>query len=117
MCSENALVNRPWGNYSIVKSGERFKVKQINVDPGKRLSLQRHHHRSEHWVVVHGTAEVIVGTTHMLLCVGQSTYISAGTLHRLGNPGKIPLEVIEVSTGEYIEEDDIERIEDDFSRN
>lgn len=107
---------RPWGGYSSVVSGQRFQVKRLFVKPGKRLSLQKHFHRSEHWVVVSGTAEVTVGETVTLLGENQSIYIPQGELHRLANPGRILLELIEVQTGSYLGEDDIVRIEDEFGR-
>jgi mannose-1-phosphate guanylyltransferase/mannose-6-phosphate isomerase len=109
-------VFRPWGSYTHLEETAGYKIKRLSVNPGKRLSLQRHHHRSEHWVVVRGTADVELNGTHEFLRPGESTYVSAGTMHRLGNSGKIPLEVIEVQIGEYLEEDDIERTEDDFKR-
>ncbi|MDB5622689.1 MAG: cpsB [Devosia sp.] len=107
---------RPWGGYSSVLSGERFQVKRLFVHPGKQLSLQRHHHRSEHWIVVRGTAEVTVDGTVTVLAENQSIYLPLGATHRLANPGKILLELIEVQTGSYLGEDDIVRIEDDFGR-
>ncbi len=109
-------VFRPWGSYTQLEETVGYKIKRLNVNPGKRLSLQRHHHRSEHWVVVHGTADVQLDGTHQFLRPGESTYVPAGVMHRLSNSGKIPLEVIEVQIGEYLEEDDIERTEDDFKR-
>lgn len=107
---------RPWGGYSSVLVGERFQVKRLFVKPGKRLSLQKHHHRSEHWIVVRGTAEVQIGEKVMMLAENQSVYIPQGELHRLSNSGKILLELIEVQTGSYLGEDDIIRIEDEFGR-
>ncbi|WP_127145196.1 mannose-1-phosphate guanylyltransferase/mannose-6-phosphate isomerase [Pelagibacterium montanilacus] len=107
---------RPWGGYSSVLHGERFQVKRLFVLPGKRLSLQKHHHRSEHWVVVKGTAEVHVDGDTRILGENESVYIPQGALHRLTNPGRIMLEVIEVQTGSYLGEDDIVRIEDEFGR-
>jgi mannose-1-phosphate guanylyltransferase len=107
---------RPWGGYSSLAQGGRFQVKRIFVKPGKRLSLQRHHHRSEHWVVVSGTAEVTIGDKVTMLTENQSVYIPMGETHRLANPGKILLELIEVQTGSYLGEDDIVRIEDEFGR-
>lgn len=107
---------RPWGGYSSVINGERFQVKRLFVKPGKRLSLQKHHHRSEHWVVVRGTAEVQIGEVTQTLSENQSVYIPQGEVHRLSNPGKILLELIEVQTGSYLGEDDIIRIEDEFGR-
>jgi len=107
---------RPWGGYSSVLSGARFQVKRLFVRPGKRLSLQRHHHRAEHWVVVSGTAEVTIDGTVTMLTENQSIYLPLGSVHRLANPGKILLELIEVQTGSYLGEDDIVRIEDEFGR-
>jgi mannose-1-phosphate guanylyltransferase len=107
---------RPWGGYASVLSGQRFQVKRLFVKPGKRLSLQKHFHRSEHWVVVSGTAEVTVGDTVTMLGENQSVYIPQGELHRLANPGRILLELIEVQTGSYLGEDDIVRVEDEFGR-
>ena len=107
---------RPWGWYEVIDQGERFKVKNIEVKPGHRLSLQKHHHRTEHWVVVSGTAEVQLNEDKQLLGENQSMYIPLGCMHRLSNPGKIPLKIIEVQSGTYLEEDDIERFEDDHGR-
>jgi mannose-1-phosphate guanylyltransferase len=107
---------RPWGGYSSLIQGERFQVKRLFVKPGKQLSLQKHHHRSEHWIVVRGTAEVTVGETVRQIGENESVYIPRGELHRLANPGKILLELIEVQTGSYLGEDDIIRIEDEFGR-
>ena len=107
---------RPWGGYSNVLVGDRFQVKRLFVKPGKRLSLQRHHHRSEHWVVVRGTAEVTRDGEVTMLTENQSIYLPLGCTHRLANPGKIMLELIEVQTGSYLGEDDIIRIEDEFGR-
>lgn len=107
---------RPWGGYTSILNGERFQVKRIFVMPGMKLSLQKHHHRSEHWVVVKGTAEVTVGCNIQMLCENESVYIPLGETHRLENPGKITLEVIEVQTGSYLGEDDIVRINDEFGR-
>lgn len=107
---------RPWGGYTSVLNGDRFQVKRLFVKPGRRLSLQKHHHRSEHWVVVRGTAEVTVGERVMALRENESVYIPQGEVHRLSNPGKILLELIEVQTGSYLGEDDIIRIEDEFGR-
>ncbi|HVW91948.1 MAG TPA: mannose-1-phosphate guanylyltransferase/mannose-6-phosphate isomerase [Devosia sp.] len=107
---------RPWGGYSNVLVGDRFQVKRLFVKPGKRLSLQKHHHRSEHWVVVRGTAEVTVDGKVSMLTENQSVYLPLGATHRLANPGKILLELIEVQTGSYLGEDDIIRIEDEFGR-
>lgn len=107
---------RPWGGYASVLNGERFQVKRLFVKPGKKLSLQKHHHRAEHWIVVHGTAEVTVDGTVSILSENQSIYLPLGCVHRLANPGKIELELIEVQTGSYLGEDDIIRIEDEFGR-
>ena len=109
-------VYRPWGGYSSVLSGERFQVKRLFVKPGKQLSLQKHQHRSEHWVVVRGTAEVTVDGRVTQLNENESIYLPVGCEHRLANPGKILLELIEVQTGSYLGEDDIVRIQDDFGR-
>lgn len=107
---------RPWGGYSSVLMGGRFQVKRLFVKPGKKLSLQKHHHRAEHWVVVSGTAEVTVDGETKTLTENQSIYLPLGCVHRLANPGKILLELIEVQTGSYLGEDDIVRIDDDFGR-
>ena len=109
-------VYRPWGFYDSVDSGERFQVKRIVVKPGAQLSLQMHHHRAEHWVVVSGTARVTCGDKELLVTENQSTYIPLGVTHRLENPGSIPLELIEVQSGSYLGEDDIVRFEDKYAR-
>jgi mannose-1-phosphate guanylyltransferase / mannose-6-phosphate isomerase len=109
-------VVRPWGWYDSVDAGERFQVKRIGVKPGASLSLQKHHHRAEHWVVVRGTAEVTRGTETFLLSENQSTYIPIGEIHRLHNPGKMELEMIEVQSGAYLGEDDIVRLDDSYGR-
>ena len=109
-------VARPWGWYDSVDEGERFKVKRIQVKPGASLSLQMHHHRAEHWIVVKGTAEITNGDKVLLLNENQSTYIPQGQTHRLANPGKTPLEIIEVQSGSYLGEDDIVRFEDTYGR-
>ncbi len=109
-------VSRPWGWYDSIDEGARFKVKRIQVKPGASLSLQRHQLRAEHWVVVTGTAEVICGDKTITLTENQSTYIPLGEVHRLSNPGSIPLEIIEVQSGGYLGEDDIERFEDTYGR-
>jgi mannose-1-phosphate guanylyltransferase/mannose-6-phosphate isomerase len=114
--SEHLRNYRPWGWYQTMDSGPRFQVKRIAVRPGCRLSLQRHHHRAEHWVVVRGTAEVTINGSTTMLSENESTYIPIGSTHRLSNPGRIELELIEVQTGSYLGEDDIVRLEDDFSR-
>ena len=113
---EPACVHRPWGTYQTMDRGERFQTKRIVVKPGAKLSLQKHHHRSEHWVVVTGTAEVTVGDETRLLQENESTYIPAGTAHRLANPGKVPLHLIEVQCGPYLGEDDIVRLDDQYGR-
>ncbi|MBC3937135.1 mannose-1-phosphate guanylyltransferase/mannose-6-phosphate isomerase [Undibacterium sp. CY7W] len=109
-------VFRPWGWYDSIDESERFKVKRIQVKPGASLSLQKHHHRAEHWIVVKGTAEVTCGDEVKLITENQSTYIPLGEVHRLRNPGVIPLEIIEVQSGSYLGEDDIVRLEDAFGR-
>ena len=109
-------VHRPWGTYRSIHAGDRVQVKHIMVKPGAQLSLQMHHHRAEHWVVVSGTAKVVRGTDEIVLHEDQSTYIPLGTKHRLENPGKIPLHLIEVQTGSYLGEDDIVRFEDTYGR-
>ena len=112
----HARVYRPWGDYEGVAAGDRFQVKQITVKPGEKLSLQMHHHRAEHWVVVEGTALVTKGEETVLLTENQSTYIPIGVTHRLENPGEIPLTLIEVQSGSYLGEDDIVRFEDIYGR-
>ena len=109
-------VHRPWGSYTNLEEGRSYKIKRVTVPPERRLSLQMHHHRSEHWVVVTGCAEVTIGDATYLLRNGESTFVPAGTIHRLANPGLLPLELIEVQIGEYTGEDDIVRYEDDFER-
>ncbi|MGF6261506.1 mannose-1-phosphate guanylyltransferase/mannose-6-phosphate isomerase [Paraburkholderia youngii] len=109
-------VVRPWGSYEGIDSGERFQVKRIVVNPGAQLSLQMHHHRAEHWIVVKGTALVTNGDKEIMLTENQSTYIPLGVTHRLLNPGRIPLELIEVQSGAYLGEDDIVRFEDTYGR-
>ena len=109
-------VRRPWGFYDSIDHGDRFQVKRIVVAPGARLSLQMHHHRAEHWVVVRGTALVTRGEEEFLLSENESTFIPLGVRHRLGNPGKVPLEIIEVQSGAYLGEDDIVRFEDNYGR-
>ena len=110
-------VHRPWGWYDSIDMGERFQVKRTMVKPGASLSLQMHHHRAEHWIVVQGTAEVVNGDKTILLTENQSTYIPLGQVHRLSNPGKVPLEIIEVQSGSYLGEDDIVRYQDTYGRN
>lgn len=115
--SQHLRIYRPWGYYQGVDSGTRYQVKRIVVKPGAKLSLQKHFHRSEHWVVVCGTAEVTVGTESRIVHENESTYIPIGSIHRLANPGKIPLELIEVQAGSYLGEDDIVRLNDEYGRN
>jgi mannose-1-phosphate guanylyltransferase/mannose-6-phosphate isomerase len=112
----NRKVHRPWGWYDSIDEEDRFKVKRIQVKPGASLSLQMHHHRAEHWIVVKGTAEVTCGDKVVLLSENQSTYIPLGEAHRLRNPGSIPLEIIEVQSGSYLGEDDIVRFDDVYGR-
>jgi len=109
-------VYRPWGWYDTIDNGEMFKVKRIRVDPGASLSLQKHIHRAEHWIVVKGIAEVIKGNEKMTLNENQSTYIPLKEIHRLSNPSKKPLEIIEVQTGKVLKESDIVRLEDKYNR-
>lgn len=114
--AQHTTVQRPWGTYETIDRAERYKVKRITVKPGGRLSLQMHHHRAEHWIVVKGTAKVIRGDEELYLQENQSTYIPHGAVHRLENPGIIPLELIEVQSGSYLGEDDIVRFEDAYCR-
>ena len=114
--TDHKRVHRPWGYYESIDMGERFQVKRIVVIPGGVLSLQKHRHRAEHWVVVRGTAEVTIGDTIQAVHENESVFIPIGSVHRLANQGKIPLELIEVQTGSYLGEDDIERIEDIYKR-
>ncbi|WP_019501913.1 phosphomannose isomerase type II C-terminal cupin domain [Pseudanabaena sp. PCC 6802] len=107
---------RPWGSFTVLEEGRGYKIKRIEVKPGHRLSLQMHHHRSEHWIVVSGTARVVCGDRETLIGSNQSTYVPQCTAHRLENPGLIPLVIIEVQNGEYLGEDDIVRFHDDYSR-
>jgi mannose-1-phosphate guanylyltransferase/mannose-6-phosphate isomerase len=116
LTEEHRTSYRPWGGFSSVLMGERFQVKRLFVKPGKQLSLQKHHHRSEHWIVVRGTAEVQIGDHKQILRENESIYIPQGEIHRLSNPGKILLELVEVQTGSYLGEDDIVRLEDTFGR-
>ena len=109
-------VHRPWGTYTVLEDFPRFKMKRIEVKPGKRLSLQKHFHRNEHWIVVSGTATVVVGDKRYLLRANESTYIKMGEIHRLENEGKIPVILVEVQVGDYLEEDDIIRLNDDYKR-
>ncbi|MGB3209640.1 MAG: mannose-1-phosphate guanylyltransferase/mannose-6-phosphate isomerase [Desulforhopalus sp.] len=114
--SLHSTVYRPWGSYTVLEEQPRFQIKRITVTPGAKLSLQMHHHRHEHWVVVSGTARITNGDEEILLHENQSTYIPAGTVHRLENPGVIPLELIEVQNGSYLGEDDIVRFDDVYGR-
>jgi mannose-1-phosphate guanylyltransferase/mannose-6-phosphate isomerase len=109
-------VHRPWGSFEGIDQGERFQVKRLSVKPGETLSLQMHHHRAEHWIVVSGTARVTRGDEVFLLAENESTYIPIGATHRLENPGTIPLEIIEVQSGSYLGEDDIVRFDDVYRR-
>ena len=109
-------VHRPWGSFTSLHNGHRVQVKHIVVKPGGKLSLQMHHHRAEHWIIVQGTARIRRGEEEMILTEDQSTYIPLGTAHRLENPGKIPLHLIEVQSGSYLGEDDIIRLEDSYGR-
>jgi len=109
-------IYRPWGCFDAIDDGDRYQVNRIRVKPGGSLSLQLHHHRAEHWIVVKGTALVQKGDETMLLSENESTYIPVGTKHRLSNPGKIPLEIVEVQSGSYLEEDDVIRYEDSYGR-
>ncbi|QXE89111.1 cupin domain-containing protein [Geomonas subterranea] len=107
---------RPWGTYTVLDEHNGYKIKRIEVLPGQRLSLQMHHHRSEHWIVVSGTAKVTCGETVKIININESTFIPIGSTHRLENPGVIPLVIIEVQSGEYLGEDDIVRFQDDYHR-
>uniref|UniRef100_A0A831UFB8 Cupin domain-containing protein n=1 Tax=Geobacter metallireducens TaxID=28232 RepID=A0A831UFB8_GEOME len=107
---------RPWGTYTVLEENNSYKIKRIEVNPGQRLSLQMHHHRSEHWIVVSGTAKVTCGDDEYMVNVNESTFIPIGRSHRLENPGRIPLVIIEVQSGEYLGEDDIVRFDDDYHR-
>ncbi|HUO44338.1 MAG TPA: mannose-1-phosphate guanylyltransferase/mannose-6-phosphate isomerase [Burkholderiales bacterium] len=114
--AQHRTLYRPWGHFESIDAGPRFRVKRITVNPGRKLSLQLHHHRAEHWVVVTGTAKITRGDETIVLSENQSTYIPVGVPHRLENPGKIPLQIIEVQSGAYLEEDDIVRLEDAYNR-
>ncbi|NJD92313.1 MAG: cupin domain-containing protein [Geobacter sp.] len=107
---------RPWGTYTVLDESSNYKIKRIVVKPGERLSLQMHHHRSEHWIVVSGAAKVTCGERESIVNINESTFIPVGTNHRLENPGIIPLTIIEVQSGEYLGEDDIVRFQDDYNR-
>ena len=114
--SDHVTTYRPWGSFTILEEGPRYKIKRVVVNQGETLSLQKHSHRSEHWVVVKGTAKVSIADREIFIHENESAYVPKSTLHRLGNSGKIPLEIIEVQNGEYLEEDDIERFRDDYGR-
>ena len=114
---EHKKIYRPWGFYESIADDIRWQVKLITVKPGAKLSLQKHHHRSEHWIVVSGTAKVEINSEETTLYENQSSYIPLGSKHRLSNPGKIPLTIIEVQSGSYLGEDDIQRFEDNYGRN
>lgn len=107
---------RPWGWYDVIDQGNRYKVKSIEVNPNASLSLQKHLHRAEHWVVVEGTAQIEVDGKAFIIKENESTYIPLGSKHRLSNRGKIPLRIVEVQSGAYLEEDDIERFDDNYGR-
>lgn len=107
---------RPWGTYTVLEENSHYKIKRIEVLPGQRLSLHKHHHRSEHWIVVSGSALVTCGEREFMVNVNESTFIPIGEQHRLQNPGKIALVIIEVQSGEYLGEDDIVRFQDDYQR-
>jgi mannose-1-phosphate guanylyltransferase/mannose-6-phosphate isomerase len=113
---EHVTVRRPWGSYTVLENAQGYKMKRIEVKPGASLSLQSHQHRSEHWIVVSGTATVIRGNEVIIVSKNESTYIPIGVKHRLENKGKIPLQMIEVQVGDYLGEDDIERFEDVYGR-
>ncbi len=113
---ERVTTCRPWGSYTVLENGLRYKIKKIVVNPNGKLSLQMHYHRSEHWVVVTGNAKVTIGDKESFINENESVYIPKSTMHRLENKGKIPLEIIEVQNGEYLEEDDIVRYDDVYGR-
>ena len=114
--AQGCIVHRPWGTYQDIDTGERFRVKRITVNPGGKLSLQFHYHRAEHWIVVSGTARVTRGEKVEIVTENQSVFIEIAQNHRLENPGRVPLVLIEVQTGTYVGEDDIVRIEDIYQR-
>ena len=113
---EHVATHRPWGSYTILETGSRYKIKRILVNPGEKLSMQMHYHRSEHWVVVKGSAKVTIGNKEAFVHENESVYVPKSTMHRLENPGKVPLEIIEVQNGEYTGEDDIVRCDDIYGR-
>jgi mannose-1-phosphate guanylyltransferase/mannose-1-phosphate guanylyltransferase/mannose-6-phosphate isomerase len=114
--TQTQCVHRPWGYYQSIHAGDRFQVKRITVNPGAKLSLQKHFHRAEHWVVVNGTAIVTRDDEEILLRENESIFVPLGCMHRLENPGKVPLNLIEVQSGPYLGEDDIVRVEDVYHR-
>lgn len=114
--SENVTMYRPWGSYTILAEGPGYKVKRIEIKPGGKLSLQMHYHRSEHWTVISGTGKCTLGEKTVIFRENESTYIPIGVKHRLENPGKIPLSIIEVQNGKYLGEDDIVRFDDVYGR-
>jgi mannose-6-phosphate isomerase-like protein (cupin superfamily) len=114
--TNNETTQKDWGNYTVISESQRCKIKRIEVAPGHRLSLQSHCHRSEHWVVISGVAKVTIGCQETVLCPNQSAFVPVQVQHRLENPGKIPLVIIEVQTGQYLGEDDITRYSDDYGR-
>ena len=109
---KHLTVYRPWGSYTVLEVGPRYKIKKVTINPGAKLSLQMHYHRSEHWIVVRGTAKVKIGDEERFVCENESVFVPPATPHKLENPGKIPLEIIEIQTGEYLEEDDIVRLDE-----
>ncbi len=113
---EHLTIHRPWGLYTVLMEGERYKIKRIEVKPQQKLSLQMHYHRSEHWVIVSGTAKVTIGDSETVVHEGESIFVPKSSIHRVENPGKVPLEIIEVQVGEYLREDDIVRFEDVYGR-
>ncbi len=116
--THRALVTeeRPWGRWTVLEEGPDYKIKRLEVEPGRRMSLQMHHHRSEHWIVLSGTAKVMKGGEVIYVHPRESTFVPAATRHRIENPGLLPLVIIEIANGEYLGEDDIVRIEDDYNR-
>lgn len=114
--SEHVKTYRPWGSYTILEEGQRYKIKRIVVNPLEKLSLQMHYHRSEHWIVIRGTAKVTIGDKEIFIHENESAYVPKSTIHRLENPGRVPVEIIEVQNGEYLEEDDIVRVKDVYER-
>jgi mannose-1-phosphate guanylyltransferase/mannose-6-phosphate isomerase len=114
--SEHTTIYRPWGSYTVLGQGPNYKMKKIIVNPNQRLSLQLHYHRSEHWIVISGTAKVQIGQSDQMIHENESIFVPQSTLHRLENPGKIPLEIIEIQNGRYLEEDDIVRFDDQYGR-